>query len=248
MGKFPLGTIPLALGCHAPAPPILRGGFILPRHVRITATAILSFSAPWAVDSGARGWRRASFSAHARQARRTPFGSRMVLLAVSPGSAAAGLTGGGRSSGCQRRRSATAKGLRAHWIRATGVGANAAAIQAMGRDVASHWAIAGQRIDTAGWSGGARVATPVALGGLAKGVIAGSAGFLASGDGVPGTGSAGLAEAARGEAEPLFERLRNERADGTPWPNYGRIRRSRRDGGGADGAGGSATTPGLRPV
>lgn len=65
------------------------------------------------------------------------------------------------------------------------------------------------------------MATPVALGGLAKRVIAGSAGFPASGVGMPGTGSAGLAEAARGEAEPLFERLRNERADGAPWPNFG---------------------------
>ena len=91
----------------------------------------------------------------------------------------------------------------------------------MGRDVASYRAIAGQRIDTAGWSGGARVATPVALGGLAKRVIAGSAGFPASGVGMPGPRSAGLAEAARGEAEPLFERLRNERADGAPWPNFG---------------------------
>ena len=91
----------------------------------------------------------------------------------------------------------------------------------MGRDVASHRAIAGRRNDTAGWSGGARVATPVALGGLAKGVIAGSAGFPASGDGVPGTGSAGLAEAARGEAEPLFKRLRNEAADQAAWPKFG---------------------------
>ena len=121
MGKFPRGMIPLARRCHAPPPPILRVGFILPRHRRITAAAIWSFSAPWAVDSGARGWRRASFSADARQARRTPVGLRMALLLVSPGSAAAGLTGGGRSSGCQRRRSATATGSRARWIRATAV-------------------------------------------------------------------------------------------------------------------------------
>jgi hypothetical protein len=126
--------------------------------------------------------------------------------------------------------------------------ASAAAIQAMGRDVASHRAIDGRRSDTAGWSGGARGATPVALGGLAKGVIAGGAGFPASGDGLPGVGAAGFAEAARVEAEPLFERLRNEAADQAAWPPFGRIRRSRRDGGGAVGAGGSETTPGLRRV
>ena len=130
------------------------------------------------------------------------------------------------------------------------MGANAAAIQAMGRDVASYRAIAGQRIDTAGWSGGARVATPVALGGLAMrdffdaavgahdvargkpepdlfllaaARIGADPGewFPASGVGMPRPGSAGLAEAARGEAEPLFERLRNERADGAPWRNFG---------------------------
>ena len=62
---------------------------------------------------------------------------------------------------------------------------NAKAIQAMVKDVDSHLAIDRQRVYTAGLSGGARVATQLALLGVAKGVIACSAGFPAMEDGLP---------------------------------------------------------------
>jgi predicted esterase len=58
--------------------------------------------------------------------------------------------------------------------------ANAAAIKAMVGDVTRHLPIDAKRIYVAGLSGGARVACQIALGGLAQGVIACSAGFPAS--------------------------------------------------------------------
>ena len=58
--------------------------------------------------------------------------------------------------------------------------ANATAIKAMVGDVTRHLPIDAKRIYVAGLSGGARVACQIALGGLAQGVIACSAGFPAS--------------------------------------------------------------------
>ena len=58
--------------------------------------------------------------------------------------------------------------------------ANAAAIQAMMGDVARHLPVDRQRIYVAGLSGGARVACQLAVSGLARGVIACSAGFMGS--------------------------------------------------------------------
>jgi predicted esterase len=55
--------------------------------------------------------------------------------------------------------------------------ANAAAITAMINDVCKHLPIDSRRVYLAGLSGGARVACQVALGGIARGVIACSAGF-----------------------------------------------------------------------
>ncbi len=63
---------------------------------------------------------------------------------------------------------------------------NAAAIQAMVGDVQSHLNLDPKRLYTAGLSGGARVATQLALAGLSKGVIACSAGFPQSEEGIPG--------------------------------------------------------------
>ncbi|MEY2878638.1 MAG: hypothetical protein RLZZ15_1018, partial [Verrucomicrobiota bacterium] len=63
--------------------------------------------------------------------------------------------------------------------------ANAAAIQAMVADVNGHLRIDPKRIYAAGLSGGARVATQIALTGLAKGVIACSAGFPMGVDDIP---------------------------------------------------------------
>jgi len=63
--------------------------------------------------------------------------------------------------------------------------ANAAAITAMMTDVTTHLRVASKRIYTAGLSGGARVATQLAISGLAKGVIACSAGFPISEEGIP---------------------------------------------------------------
>ncbi|HEX2854731.1 MAG TPA: hypothetical protein VHO24_15980 [Opitutaceae bacterium] len=62
--------------------------------------------------------------------------------------------------------------------------ANAAAANAMIKDVTAHFSVDGRRIYTAGMSGGARVATSIALSGLVKGVIACGAGFPQSA-GVP---------------------------------------------------------------
>ena len=55
--------------------------------------------------------------------------------------------------------------------------ANSIAAQAMVKDVSTHFPIDPRRIYTTGVSGGARVATALALSGLAKGVIACSGGF-----------------------------------------------------------------------
>ena len=63
--------------------------------------------------------------------------------------------------------------------------ANEAAIAAMTRDVASHFAIDRQRVYVAGLSGGARVAVQLAMIGYAKGVIACSAGFPTQAGGMP---------------------------------------------------------------
>lgn len=96
--------------------------------------------------------------------------------------------------------------------------ANAAAIQAMVRDVESHLAIDGRRVYTAGLSGGARVAMQVALGGLAKGVIACSAGFPSSEGGIPGKvpfaffGTAGTEDFNHGELRRLDAELEERKA------------------------------------
>lgn len=62
---------------------------------------------------------------------------------------------------------------------------NVAAIQAMVGDVSEHLRLDKKRVYTAGLSGGARVATQLALAGMSKGVIACSAGFPSSEDGIP---------------------------------------------------------------
>lgn len=96
--------------------------------------------------------------------------------------------------------------------------ANAAAIQAMVHDVESHLSIDLRRVYTAGLSGGARVATQVALGGLAKGVIACSAGFPASEEGIPSRvpfaffGTAGTEDFNHGELRRLDAELESRRA------------------------------------
>ncbi len=63
--------------------------------------------------------------------------------------------------------------------------ANVAASQAMIRDVSAHFSIDSRRVYTAGVSGGARVATSLALAGVAQGVIACAAGFPALPAGIP---------------------------------------------------------------
>lgn len=63
--------------------------------------------------------------------------------------------------------------------------ANAAAANAMIKDVTAHFSVDGRRIYTAGMSGGARVATSIALSGLVRGVIACGAGFPQQPGGVP---------------------------------------------------------------
>jgi len=96
--------------------------------------------------------------------------------------------------------------------------ANAAAIRAVVRDVESHLSIDVRRLYSAGLSGGARVATQLALGGLAKGVIACSAGFPTSDDGLPGKvpfvffGTAGLEDFNHGELWRLDAELESRKA------------------------------------
>jgi predicted esterase len=96
--------------------------------------------------------------------------------------------------------------------------ANAAAIQAVVHDVESHLSIDVKRIYAAGLSGGARVATQIALGGLAKGVIACSAGFPSSEEGIPGRvpfvffGTAGTEDFNRGELLRLDTELESRKA------------------------------------
>lgn len=62
---------------------------------------------------------------------------------------------------------------------------NVAAIRAMVGDVGTHLRLDRTRIYTAGLSGGARVATQLAISGMSKGVIACSAGFPQSEEGIP---------------------------------------------------------------
>jgi predicted esterase len=96
--------------------------------------------------------------------------------------------------------------------------ANAAAIRAVVRDVESHLSIDVRRLYSAGLSGGARVATQLALGGLAKGVIACSAGFPSTDDGLPGKvpfvffGTAGSEDFNHGELWRLDGELESRKA------------------------------------
>ncbi len=96
--------------------------------------------------------------------------------------------------------------------------ANAAAIQAMVRDVESYLSIDVRRIYAAGLSGGARVATQIAIGGLAKGVIDCSAGFPSSEEGIPDKvpfaffGTAGTEDFNHGELRRLDDELESRRA------------------------------------
>ncbi len=62
---------------------------------------------------------------------------------------------------------------------------NAAAADAMVRDVTTHFSVDRERIYTVGMSGGARVATSIAMSGVAKGVIACGAGFPVLPGGIP---------------------------------------------------------------
>ena len=65
------------------------------------------------------------------------------------------------------------------------VAVNNAAIKAMIKDVTAHFSVDPNRVYTTGVSGGARVATAVALSGVAKGVIACAAGFPVLSEGIP---------------------------------------------------------------
>lgn len=62
---------------------------------------------------------------------------------------------------------------------------NAVAVQAMMKDVSSHFSVDARRVYTTGVSGGARLATAIALSGVAKGVIACAAGFPVLPEGIP---------------------------------------------------------------
>ncbi len=90
---------------------------------------------------------------------------------------------------------------------------NAAAINAMVGDVQSHLNLDPQRIYSAGLSGGARVATQLAIAGMSKGVIACSAGFPQGRDGLPDTvafpffGTAGTEDFNYGELRRLDDQL-----------------------------------------
>jgi predicted esterase len=94
--------------------------------------------------------------------------------------------------------------------------ANAAAIHAMVGDVNRYFPIDSKRIYVAGLSGGARVACQVALGGIAKGVIACSAGFPTSE--VPGKvpfpffGTAGITDFNYAELKRVDRELEDLRA------------------------------------
>lgn len=94
---------------------------------------------------------------------------------------------------------------------------NAVAIQAMVRDIETHYAIDAKRVYTAGLSGGARVATSVALTGMAQGAIACSAGFPDS-ENVPGKvpfaffGTAGTEDFNNPELRRLDRELADRRA------------------------------------
>jgi dienelactone hydrolase len=95
--------------------------------------------------------------------------------------------------------------------------ANSVAAQAMVKDVSSHFSVDAGRIYTTGVSGGARVATALALSGLAKGVIACSAGFPIP-DKIPTQlpfvffGTAGVEDFNYWEMQRLDEKLSNRKA------------------------------------
>jgi dienelactone hydrolase len=95
---------------------------------------------------------------------------------------------------------------------------NAVAIQAMVGDVQSHLNLDPARLYTAGLSGGARVATQLALAGLAKGVIGCSAGFPQSEEGIPRKvpfvyfGTAGAEDFNYGELRRLDDELDDRKA------------------------------------
>lgn len=97
--------------------------------------------------------------------------------------------------------------------------ANAAAIQAMVGDVQSHLNLDPQRVYTAGLSGGARVATQLAISGMSKGVIACSAGFPQGRDGIPDAvafpffGTAGTEDFNYGELRHVDEQLDDLKAN-----------------------------------
>ncbi|MBL9209713.1 MAG: hypothetical protein JNL92_04550, partial [Opitutaceae bacterium] len=95
--------------------------------------------------------------------------------------------------------------------------ANAAAIKAMVGDVTRHLPIDAKRIYVAGLSGGARVACQIALGGLAQGVIACSAGFPASETprkvGFAFFGTAGQTDFNHRELRRVDRELRDRKAD-----------------------------------
>lgn len=94
---------------------------------------------------------------------------------------------------------------------------NVTAIEAMVRDVESHLTVDLNRVYSAGLSGGARVATQLALAGLSKGVIACSAGFPAGND-IPGAvsfpffGTAGTEDFNYAELKRLDGELTDRRA------------------------------------
>lgn len=94
---------------------------------------------------------------------------------------------------------------------------NVKAIEAMARDVESRLAVDLNRVYSAGLSGGARVATQLAMAGWSKGVIACSAGFPASND-IPGTvafpffGTAGSEDFNYAELKRLDGELTDRRA------------------------------------
>ncbi len=96
--------------------------------------------------------------------------------------------------------------------------ANEAAIEAMVRDVSAHLALDRQRIYAAGLSGGARVAVHLAMTGLAKGVIACSAGFPVSDEDIPWKisfaffGTAGVNDFNYNEIKRLDDMLDERRA------------------------------------
>jgi poly(3-hydroxybutyrate) depolymerase len=95
---------------------------------------------------------------------------------------------------------------------------NAAAAKAMIEDVTAHFSIDRQRVYTTGVSGGARVATTIAMSGYAKGVIACAAGFPTLDSGIPKSvpfvffGTAGVEDFNYGEMRRLETELEERKA------------------------------------